>query len=68
MLRVNHKARVTVKDGVSGDEATWSGAEEPPLDVSGIKKELGWQPKYGLDEAMRKIFNYFRKQAGLSPL
>jgi UDP-glucose 4-epimerase len=68
MLRVNPRAKVTIKDGVSSDEATWGGAEEPPLDVSGIKKELGWQPKYSLDEAMRKIFNYFRQQEELSPL
>jgi UDP-glucose 4-epimerase len=68
MLRVNPKAEVTIRDGVSSAEATWGGAQEPIIDVSGIKTELGWQPKYGLDEALRKIFNYFREQAGLSPL
>jgi UDP-glucose 4-epimerase len=68
MLRVNPGAKVTIKDGVSSAEATWGGAQEPALDVSGVKKELGWQPKYSLDEALRKILNYFRGQAGLSPL
>jgi len=68
ILRISPKAKVTIKDGVSSAEATWGGAQEPILDISGIKTELGWQPKYSLDEALRKIFNYFREQAGLSPL
>jgi nucleoside-diphosphate-sugar epimerase len=66
MGKVNPKARITLKDGVSPDEATWGGApSEPLLDTTGIKTELGWKPKYSLEEALRKIFNHFRQQEGL---
>lgn len=64
-LKVNPRAKVTIKDHVSDAEAIWWGAQEPQIDSSGIRKELGWQPKYTLDEAMRRFLNKFRMQEGL---
>jgi UDP-glucose 4-epimerase len=67
--RVNPNAQVTLKDGVSSEEATWGGApNEPTLDTTGVRTELGWKPKYRLEEALTKIFNHFRQQEGLPPL
>lgn len=65
MQRVNPKARITIKDGVSSDDATWGGAQEPAMIATGIQKELGWKPKYTMDEALKKVLNHFRKQAGM---
>jgi nucleoside-diphosphate-sugar epimerase len=66
--RVNPKAKVTIKDRAAEDEATWGGTVEPIIDASGIRKELGWEPKYTLDEALKRVFNYFRQQAGMELL
>ena len=66
--KVNPQAKITIKDGVSSEEATWGGAQEPLLDASGIREELKWQPKYSLDEAMKKVLNHFRKQADMPML
>jgi UDP-glucose 4-epimerase len=66
--RVNPRAKLTVKDKCSGEEQTWGGSPEPKLDISGIRKELNWQPKYSLEEALTRVFNQFRQQEGLPPL
>lgn len=63
--KVNPKARVTIKEGVGIEEETWGGTPEPTLDITGIRTELGWKPKYSLEEAITRIFNYFRQQEGL---
>ena len=66
--KVNPKAQVTIKEGVGIEEATWGGNPEPVLDTTGVRTELGWKPKYSLEEAVKRIFNYFRQQEGLPPL
>jgi UDP-glucose 4-epimerase len=65
MRRVNPHARLTLREKVSFDEQTWAGTPEPKLDISGIRKELGWTPRYSLDEALIKIFNHYRQQKGM---
>jgi nucleoside-diphosphate-sugar epimerase len=68
MCRVNPKAQVTIKDGVAPEEATLGSTPEPVMDTTGVQTELGWKPKYSLEEALTRYFNYFRQQAGLPPL
>jgi UDP-glucose 4-epimerase len=65
MGRVNPQARLTLKEKVPFEEQTWAGTPEPKLDTTGIRKELGWTPRYSLEEALTKIFNYYRQQEGL---
>jgi len=65
MRRVNPKANIIMKDVVSPKGATWGDAQEPAVIATGLQKELGWKPKYSLDEAIRKMFNHFRKDAGM---
>jgi nucleoside-diphosphate-sugar epimerase len=63
--KVNPQAQVTIKEGVAIEAATWAGTPEPVLDTTGVRTELGWQPKYSFEEAITRIFNYFRQQKGL---
>jgi len=65
MRKVNPKALVTIEEGVETKAATLGGTPEPLLDMSGVQTELGWKPKYSLEEAIIRIFNYFRQQEGL---
>jgi UDP-glucose 4-epimerase len=66
--RVNPKARINLKDKVLEEEQTWAGIAEPELDITGIRKELNWKPKYNLEESLARIFNYYRQQEGLPTL
>jgi nucleoside-diphosphate-sugar epimerase len=68
MRKVNPRAKLIIKNGVSLEEQTWAGNAEPNLDISSIRKELVWEPKFTLEEALTRIFNYFRAQEGMSPL
>jgi nucleoside-diphosphate-sugar epimerase len=68
ICKVNPKAKITIKNGVAPDEATLGGSPEPILDTKGIQTELGWKPKYNLEEALKRYLNYFRQQEGLPPL
>jgi nucleoside-diphosphate-sugar epimerase len=68
MRRANPKAVITLKDKSAISEQTWPGTPEPRLDTSAIYQELKWKPKYSLDEALKHIFNYFRKQSGMELL
>ncbi|MBN2060819.1 MAG: NAD(P)-dependent oxidoreductase [Deltaproteobacteria bacterium] len=68
MCNVNPGARVSINDGVSPEEATLGGSPEPELDTRGVFGEFKWKPKYSLEDAVRNIFNYYRRQDGLSPL
>jgi nucleoside-diphosphate-sugar epimerase len=68
LLRVNPGAEITLKNGVSNAEATWGGAQEPTIDSRGIRKEFGWETKFTLDEALKRILNYFRQQEEMAQL
>jgi nucleoside-diphosphate-sugar epimerase len=68
MCRVNPKAKITIKDGVADTEATWGGAQEPMVNTETIKLELGWKPKYTLEESLKQIFNFYRLQEGFFEL
>jgi UDP-glucose 4-epimerase len=68
MCKVNPEAQVTIKEGVAPEVATLGGSPEPMLDITGVETELGWKPKYSLEEAVKRLFNYFREQKGLPPL
>jgi nucleoside-diphosphate-sugar epimerase len=59
ILKLNPEAQVTVEGGTGGH--SWL----PRLDTTGVRTELGWQPKYGVEEGLRKTMNYFRQQEGL---
>jgi UDP-glucose 4-epimerase len=66
--RVNPNAKIDLKDKVSNEEQTWAGLAEPELDITGIRKELNWKPKWNLEESLTWIFNYYRREEGLPPL
>jgi UDP-glucose 4-epimerase len=65
ICKVNPNAKVTIKNGVSPEEATVPGTAEPIVDITGVQTELGWKPKYGLEEALKRYMNYFRQQKGM---
>lgn len=57
--KINPHTQVTLKEG------KFEGFHPPRLDATGVQTELGWQPKYSLEEGIRKVFNYFRQKEGL---
>lgn len=65
MRRVNPEAVLTLKDRVTMAEQTWPGTSEPALDTTAIYQEIGWKPKYSLEEALKQIFNHIRQQEGM---
>lgn len=65
--KVNPGAQVTIEEGVETADSVWSGAG-PMVDTTRVYTELGWKPKYSLEEMIRKIMNYYRQREGLSPL
>jgi hypothetical protein len=65
MRRVNPEAVLTLKDKVTMEEQTWPGTSEPALDTTAIYQEIGWKPKYSLEEALKQIFNHIRQQEGM---
>lgn len=68
ICRVNPQARISV------DERTDTGMVSITASSSHIKDSarptvgLGWQPKYTVEEGIRKMFNYFRQREGMSAL
>lgn len=42
--------------------------QDPVLDLSGLEEEVGWQPEYSLEAAIREMFNYYRQEAGMPSL
>jgi UDP-glucose 4-epimerase len=60
--RVHPKAKVSLIDGKS------DGLPVPRLDASGVQRELGWQAKHTLDEALREIYNYWRRKEEMTLL
>jgi nucleoside-diphosphate-sugar epimerase len=65
MRRVNPQAQLSIKNNVRKEEQTWGGSTEPEIDISGLRKELNWEPKYSLEESLARIFNHFRRQEGM---
>ncbi len=61
ICKVNPEARITVEAGKSGIYVL------PRMDTTAVRTELGWRPKYGIEEGIRRIMNYYRRQAGLPP-
>lgn len=60
--KVNPEAKVSLVEGVS------DGLRVPRLDASGLRRELGWQARHSLEEALREIYNYWRRKEGMSLL
>lgn len=61
VLKVNPEARVTLRKPEGAAKVYLL----PRVNSSGVRAELGWQPKYDLAEGLKEIFNYFRRQAGM---
>ncbi|MFC2005335.1 NAD-dependent epimerase/dehydratase family protein [Chloroflexota bacterium] len=59
ILRVNPEAKVTLVEGIS------DGVPTPKTDATGLETELKWKSKHSLDEALREIYNYWRKKEGM---
>lgn len=68
IYKVNPQARVTIEEKVETETTIWRGAPEVMVDTTRIQTELGWKPKYSLEGMIRKVFNNFRQQQGLSLL
>lgn len=68
ICKVNPKARITIEEGVESEDTIWQGAPEAEIDCRGVQTELGWKPKYSLEEAVRKVSNYFRQQENMTLL
>lgn len=68
--RLNPQARITLGEMSKEDEEKTRHVRNrrPAMPSDGVRAELGWQPKYGLEQAIRKILNYFRQQEGMPPL
>ena len=65
ILKINPDARITL---VKPEAGVVKGCPYPKVDASGVRTELGWQPKHRLEAGIRKCLNYFRHQRGLSLL
>jgi UDP-glucose 4-epimerase len=59
---INPEAQVTVEEGAE------QGLFLPKVDGTGLRSELGWQPKYSLEEGLRTVLNDFRRKEGMVPL
>ncbi len=57
--RVNPGAKVSLVQGKS------DGVRVPRLYTHGLRSELGWQAKHTLEEALREIYNYWRRKEGM---
>jgi UDP-glucose 4-epimerase len=60
--KINPDAEVTLRLGAKG---LMTGYVIPKVDATGVRTELGWQPKYSLEEGLRKVLNYFRQKEGM---
>ncbi|MFC1981569.1 NAD-dependent epimerase/dehydratase family protein [Chloroflexota bacterium] len=60
--KINPDSRVTLgKKQASKDVFL----QPPKVTAIGVQAELGWQPKYSLEDGLRKVFNYFRQNEGM---
>lgn len=57
--KVNPDAKVSLVQGKS------DGVRVPKLDTPGLRSELRWQAKHTLEEALREIYNYWRRKEGM---
>ena len=60
--KINPQANVTIKDEVNPK------FQDAMLDLTGFEEELGWQPEYNMEAALREVFNYYRQEAGMPSL
>jgi nucleoside-diphosphate-sugar epimerase len=60
---INPQARVTIGESVESE--VFKNTRPALLDATKVRIELGWKPKYSLEEGLRKFFNYFRQQEGM---
>ena len=61
--KINPQARVIIEEGVESE--MYKNFQPPLLDTDSTRTEFGWQPKYGLEQGLRKVMNYFRHQERL---
>jgi len=66
--KINPEAQVTLEEedrGLMTGYPMSYGFPLPTVDATGVRAELGWQPKYTLEEGLRKVLNYFRQKEGM---
>ncbi len=61
--KINPQAQVTLVEGKSSESHR---VETSGRDTTGVRTELGWKPRYSLEDGIRKAFNIWRQQAGLT--
>lgn len=64
--KINPAAQVTIEEGTG--HGLSSHAILPRVDDRRVRVELGWQPRYGLEEGLRMVLNDFRRNEGMDPL
>lgn len=65
--KINPQAQVTVEERRDMG-MVFVPASHPRVDITAVKAELGWEPKYTIEGGLRKMFNYFRQEEGLPAL
>ncbi|MBI4332613.1 MAG: NAD(P)-dependent oxidoreductase [Chloroflexi bacterium] len=66
--RINPQAQVTVEERADAGMVVIPASASAIKDSSRVTVGLGWQPKYTVENGLRKLFNYFRQQEGMPPL
>lgn len=66
VLKAHPKAKLAVEGGYQGP--IFAGSRMPNIDTTGLRTELGWRPKYGMEAGIKKVLNYYRQQEGMPPL
>ncbi len=64
--KIYPKAKIQVNGGEGGP--IFNGFKPPRVDTTGLRNELGWKPKYGIEAGLKKVMNYFRQQEGMPPI
>ncbi len=67
--KVNPRAEVTILDG-EGGMITFPQLQPQlaTVDSTGARTELGWQPRYSLEESIKKVMNRWREKEGMPKL
>ncbi|MFC1932211.1 NAD-dependent epimerase/dehydratase family protein [Chloroflexota bacterium] len=63
--KINPEAQLSLEEGISNLTRPEGDHHGPTMNPTGIRTELGWQPKYSFEEGLRISCNYFRQQAGM---